>query len=109
MRKEYDRFRKKIVKVLRVIYLYRTQEDKGKYYTKLLKLRNEANEGMHKTTDSINELIRENLITVHMSSSLVNDNDHVNDITEKLIEVAMLLYGEKDYLLENIDLKVAKK
>ena len=107
IRKEYDRFRKKIVKVLRIIYLYRTQEDKAKYYTKLLQLRNEAKEGMHETTDSINKLIRENLITVDMSSSLVNDNDNVNDINKKLIEVAMLLYGEKDYLLENVDLKVA--
>ncbi len=107
IRKEYDRFRKKIVKVLRIIYLYRTQEDKAQYYTKLLELRNEAREGMHETTDSINKLIRENLITVDMSSSLVNDNDNVNDINKKLIEVAMLLYGEKDYLLENVDLKVA--
>ena len=107
IRKEYDRFRKKIVKVLRVIYLYRTQEDKGQYYAKLLKLRNEAEIGRHETTDSINRLIRESLITVDMSSSLVNDNDNVNDITKKLIEVAMLLYGEKDYLLENVDLKVA--
>ncbi|MGB5668447.1 MAG: Na/Pi cotransporter family protein [Maribacter sp.] len=107
IRKEYDRFRKKIVKVLRIIYLYRTQEDKEQYYTKLLELRNEAKEGMHETTDSINKLIRENLITVDMSSSLVNDNDNVNDINKKLIEVAMLLYGEKDYLLENVDLKVA--
>lgn len=107
IREEYDRFRKKIVKVLRIIYLYRTQEDKAQYYTKLLQLRNEAKEGMHETTDSINKLIRENLITVDMSSSLVNDNDNVNDINKKLIEVAMLLYGEKDYLLENVDLKVA--
>ena len=103
MRKEYDRFRKKIVKVLRIIYLYRTQEDKGQYYAKLIKLKNEAKKGMHETTDSINKLIRESLITVDMSSSLVNDNDNVNDITQKLIEVAILLYGEKDYLLENED------
>ena len=103
MRKEYDKFRKKIVKVLRIIYLFRTQEDKGQYYAKLLKLKNEAKEGMHETTDSINKLIRESLITVDMSSSLVNDNDNVNDITKKLIEVAILLYGEKDYLLENED------
>ncbi len=107
IRMEYDKFRKKIVKVLRIIYLFRTQEDKGQYYTKLLELRNEAKEGKHETTDSINKLIRGSLITVDMSSSLVNDNDNVNDITKKLIEVAILLYGEQDYLLENVDLKVA--
>jgi len=107
IQKEYDKFRKKIVRVLRIIYLFRTQEDKGQYYDKLIKLRNEAKEGRHETTDSINKLIRESLITVDMSSSLVNDNDNVNDITKKLIEVAILLYGEKDYLLENVDSKAA--
>ncbi|MCP4977618.1 MAG: Na/Pi cotransporter family protein [Maribacter sp.] len=107
MRREYDKFRKKIVKVLRIIYLFRTQEDKGQYYEKLIKLRNEAKEGKHETTDSINKLIRESLITVDMSSSLVNDNNNVNDIIKRLIEVAILLYGEKDYLLENIGSKAA--
>ncbi|MBT8307957.1 MAG: Na/Pi cotransporter family protein, partial [Maribacter sp.] len=107
MRKEYDKFRKKIVKVLRIIYLFRTQEEKAEYYDKLIKLRTEAKEGKHETTDSINKLIRESLITVDMSSSLVNDNDNVNDIIKKLIEVAILLYGEKDYLLENVDSKAA--
>ncbi len=32
-----------------------------------------------------------------------SDNDNVNDITKKLIEVAILLNGEKDYLLEYED------
>ncbi len=97
---EYDKFRKKIVKVLRVIYLFRTQEDKEQYYTKLITLKNEAKEGVHHSTKSINKLIRKNLITVDMASSLVNDNDNVNDIIKNLIEVAELLYGETDSLLE---------
>jgi len=46
---------------------------------------------------------------VDMSSSLVNDNDNVNDISKRLIEVAILLYGEKDYLLEYEDSEDLKK
>lgn len=107
MRKEYDKFRKRIVKVLRIIYLFRTQEEKAQYYEKLIKLRTEAKEGKHETSDSINKLIRESLITVDMASSLVNDSGNVNDIIKKLIEVAILLYSEKDYLLENVDSKAA--
>ena len=99
--KEYDKFRRKIIKTLRVIYLFRTQEDKGQYHDKLVQLKKEAKEGMHTTTDSINKLIREDLITVDMASSLVNDNDNVNTITKKLIDVAELLYSERDSLLEN--------
>ncbi|MGB5437208.1 MAG: Na/Pi symporter [Maribacter sp.] len=99
--KEYDKFRKKLVKVLRVIYLFRTEVDKESHYEKLLVLKEEAKKGKHLSTKSINKLIRKNLITIDMASSLVNDNDHVNDIVKKLIEVAELLYGEKDTLLGN--------
>ena len=98
--KEYDKFRKKIAKVLRVIYLFRTQDEKEQYYSKLMELKNEAKEAMRQGNESINKLIRDDLITVEMASSLVNDNDNVNDTIKKLIQVAELLYGEKDSLLE---------
>jgi len=101
MAKEYDKFRKKIVKVLRVIYLFRTQDDNEAHYAKLLNLKNEAKERKHQTTKSINTLIRENLITAEMASSLVNDKDNLNEIIKNLIAVAELLYVEKDALLEN--------
>ncbi|MBT8307956.1 MAG: Na/Pi symporter [Maribacter sp.] len=100
IRKEYDKFRKKIAKVLRVIYLFRTQDEKEQYYSKLIALKHEAKEAMRQGNDSINKLIRDGLITVEMASSLVNDNDNVNDTIKKLIQVAELLYGEKDSLLE---------
>ncbi|WP_190809441.1 Na/Pi cotransporter family protein [Flagellimonas sp. S3867] len=99
--KEYNKFRKKIVKVLRVIYLFRTHEDKERHYAKLLVLRNRAKEGKHLTNKSINTLIAKNLITADMASSLVNDKDNLNEIIKNLISVAELLYGEKDSLLEN--------
>ncbi len=101
IRKEYDKFRKKIAKVLRVIYLFRTQEEKEEYYSKLLALKEEARNEIHQTNESINTLIRDNLITVDMGSSLVNDNDNVNDTIKKLITIAELLYGQRDTLLGN--------
>lgn len=101
MSKEYDKFRRKIVKVLRNIYLFRTQEDNEEIYDKLLALKNAAKTSVDLGNKSIDKLIRENLITVDMASSLVNDNDNINDIIEALIEVAELLYVEKDTLLEN--------
>ena len=66
--------------VLRVIYLFRTQENDNHYFDALLKLKKEAMEGIHQNNESINKLIRKNLITVDMGSSLVNDNDNVNNI-----------------------------
>ncbi len=97
----YNGFRKKVVKVLRIIYLFRTQEFNEEYFEKLQLLKNEAKEGIHQSNKAIDKLIREDLISADMASSLFNDNDNVNDITRELIEVAELLYGSKDSLLEN--------
>ncbi len=99
--KEYDSFRKKVVKVLRVIYIFRKAENAQKYAEQLKKLKNEARENINKSNKAIDKLIREDLITVEMASSLFNDYANVNDMIKKLIEVAELLYGEKDSLLEN--------
>lgn len=111
VRKEYDKFRKKIAKVLRVIYLFRKgeNENKERYYQKLIELKTEAKLAIHQTNESIDALIRENLISVDMGSSLVNDNDNVNDTIKKLIAVAELLYSEKDTLLENGDVVNEKR
>ena len=109
IKKEYNKFRKNVVKVLRVIYLFRTQEDKDMYHEKLLELKDAAKKGIHRSNKSINKLIRENLITVNMASSLVNDNDNVNDMIKKLISVAELLYVEKESFLENDENNNIKK
>jgi len=109
IQKEYDKFRKKVVKVLRVIHLFRTEKDNEKYFQTLIKLKTKAKENIHHSNLQIDNLIRKDLITVDMASSLVNDNDNVNNIIKKLIDVASLLYGNKDILLENSDDNSIKK
>lgn len=99
--KEYDKIRKKVIKVLRIIYLFRTRENNEKHYGKLLRLKQAAKESIHQGNLDIDKLIREDLITVDMASSLVNDSDNVNDMIKKLIDVAELLYAKKDSILDN--------
>jgi len=101
IRNEYNKFRKKLVKVLRVIYLFRTQEDKELFYSKLLKLKKESSRAIHHSNNSINKLIKDDLVSSKMASSLINDNDNVNKTIEKMITIAELLYGEIDTLLDN--------
>ena len=101
IKKEYDKFRKKVAKVLRVIYLFRTEEENETYYLKLQDLKQEAKNNILKGNKQMDKLIRKNLINVKMASSLVNDNDNVNNMIEKLIKVAELLYGKKDNILDN--------
>lgn len=100
MKKIYNTFRKKVVKVLRVIYLFRTKNEKEKYHKKLEKLSLEAKKDISQGNIEIDKLIRKDLITTDMASSLVNDHDTVNDLIRRLIEVAELLYLDTDYLME---------
>ncbi len=101
LKDEYDSYRKKVLKVLRVIYRFRKGDQSKDYSKKMNELKITAKENKNKDNHSIDNLIREKLITPEMASSLFNDYSHVNDIIKKLIEVAELLYGNKDSLLEN--------
>lgn len=100
LQQEYDDFRKKLTKVLRVIYFFRKSEDSKEYAEKLAKLKKDAKENIRKSNKTIDKLIRKDLITAEMASSLFNDFTNVNDITKKLIEVAELLYGKVDTILD---------
>ena len=100
MLEEYDKFRNKVVDVLRVIYLFRKGDQTHNYAKKLSKLKHEAKANIRQSNKSIDELIRKDLITVEMASSLFNDYTNVNDMIKKLIQVAELLYGETDTLLD---------
>jgi phosphate:Na+ symporter len=102
IKNEYNKFRKKVVKVLRVIYLFRKKEDKDEYFNQLMILKREAKTALKEDNKSLDRLIRKNLITTDMASSLVNDNVTVNDLIKKLIQVAELLYSEKDVILETV-------
>ena len=101
IQKEYNKFRKKAVKVLRVIYLFRTETHKDKYYQKLLAVKKEIKDNIRMGNREIDDLIRKDLITTDMASSLFNDNDNLNDLIRKMIAVAELLYSNRDSLMEN--------
>lgn len=100
---EYNHFRAKVTKVLRVIYLFRTEENADEYGNKLTDLKLEAKDNIRHSNESIDNLIRKDLITAEMASSLFNDNTNVNDMIRKLITVAELLYGKMDTILDSND------
>jgi len=100
IKKEYNKFRRMVVKVLRAIYIFKIEANKEVHYEKLMDIRNKAKEKSRLGNKGINNIIRKNLITTNMASSLVNDHDNVNDMIKKLIEVGELLYSEKDSILE---------
>jgi phosphate:Na+ symporter len=103
MNQQYSKFRKKIINVMRTIYLFRhtQEEDKRKHHETLMELKQKAKASIHAGSESINDLIRKDLISPQMASSLVNDHDNVNDLIKKLISIAELLYAERDPLLDS--------
>lgn len=101
IKKEYNKLRNRTVKVSRTIHLFRTAEDNQLHHEKLIKLKNEIVEKPITSNRSVNDLIKNDLISVEMASSLFNDYDNVNNMIDKLIQVAELLYGKKDTLIEN--------
>lgn len=86
-----------------MIYLFRTEENADEYGNKLTDLKLEAKDNIRHSNESIDNLIRKDLITAEMASSLFNDNTNVNDMIGKLITVAELLYGKMDTILDSND------
>ena len=100
IRNEYNNFRRIIIKVFRAINKFKFDEDKETSYLELMEMRKTAKKASQKGNKTIHELIRKNLITTDMASSLVNDHDNVYDMIKKLIQVGELLYSERDSILE---------
>ena len=101
VKKHYNVFRRIVVKSLRVIYSISQGIDPEKYLKDLQELEKFTHERMERGNIEIDALIRNDEITTDMASSLVNDQDHVEDLVEKLIIVAELLYISKDPLAIN--------
>ncbi len=103
MSEQYSKFRRKIIEVMRVIYLFRhtQEEDKRKHHQTLVELKEKAKASIRTGSESINDLIRKDLVSPQMASSLVNDHNNVNDLIEKLISIAELLYAKRDPLLDS--------
>ncbi|MEY8020223.1 Na/Pi cotransporter family protein [Muriicola sp. SD30] len=97
MKKEYNLYRKLAVQILRMIYDI-PGDDGEDLQKKLMVLRKNTNEKLSEHNVQIDQLIRKNLITTDMASSLVNDNDNVRDVLNNLITVAELLYCRRDSL-----------
>jgi phosphate:Na+ symporter len=92
MLRQYDQFRKKMVKVLRAIADYPVKGEEKAYASTLEALSREAAGDIEVGNREIDRLIRSNEITPDMASSLVNDHDHLGDMVQNLIMVARLLY-----------------
>ncbi|PID68506.1 MAG: sodium:phosphate symporter [Flavobacteriales bacterium] len=102
LKKEYNKLRKKIIRLWQlIIEVQKSPEQLGaENYQKLQDLKAKAKERNKISSNSIDKLIRNQLISPEEAASLINDYSNVNDIRKKLIEVTEILYLSKDNLLE---------
>ena len=100
IRKEYNTFRKLIIKTIREIQDIQSEDNaKKKHFKKLAKLMRKAERSDVLIDGSINDLVRKNLITSEMATSLINDSGIVKKIVKGLIEISEMLYLPKDVIL----------
>ena len=98
IRLKYSSFRRMIIKTFRTIYKFRQEEDKTKHRNRMAAIRKRAKKKSREGSNTINNLIRQNLVSPYMASSLVNDHDNIQSIIKKLIEVGELIYSDTDSL-----------
>jgi phosphate:Na+ symporter len=98
--KEYNSLRKKASRVLRAAFITHSDKNPEKYLSQLEKIKEKVSKSDVLVDGTLDKLIRKNLISSEMASSLANDSDNVASISKNLINVAELLYIHKDTLLE---------
>ena len=102
IRQEYDALRKKMLKVLRELYLMTQDEHPQHHLAKLEKLKLKAKQSDVLINGALDKLIRKDLISSDMATSLANDSNYVADICKHLIAAAELLYIESDTILTGL-------
>ena len=95
----YNRLRQWMVKVLRAIYVLDEKKTPESYHQVLVRISKQMEFKLREGHLDVDHLIREDLISTEMMSSLINDQDNVLELTEKLIAVAEVLYVQDDPLI----------
>ena len=99
IRKEYNALRRMLLQVIRQILNIRSDNNPEKSLKKLQKVWAKAKRSDVILDGSIDKLVRKQLITNEMATSLMNDNDLVNRMIFGLINFGELIYLQRDLLI----------
>jgi phosphate:Na+ symporter len=96
VKKEYNKLRSLIVKVLREIEVVRASDDPSKSTLSLDSLKLEVQEKTEKINGGLDTLIRNNEIDVQMATSLMNDISYCREICWDLVAAGSQLFSTVD-------------
>jgi len=103
---QYNSMRENLVKTLRNIdKMYKTNNsEKSMIFLEKIKLRTKRSDVL--TNGTLDQQIRQNLITHHMATNLINDNTYAQEIAENLLKMAQIIFLEdiaEDIMLDDDD------
>ena len=96
VKKEYDRLRKLILKILRDIDVVRTADVGSRSVLPFDRLKLEIEEKTRLFNKGLDTLIREQSIDVHTATSLMNDISYTRETCWDLVEAGSVLFSESD-------------
>ena len=109
IQKEYQLLIKELLQVLRDIKSIEDIEDSEEIILTLSTVKLKIEKYDKTITKSIDNLIRNSLVTHEMATSLMNDSSYVYDIANNLINMAEILFVDQDLaediLIDNEDIK----
>nr|MBS9778531.1 Na/Pi cotransporter family protein [Gammaproteobacteria bacterium] len=109
IREEYENIRKNLTILLRDINVIATTEEDDKIVLMLSKVKLVIKKNDIIVNGKLDKLIREDLISIEMATSLMNDSSYVNDISKNLVSMAETIFvlanenikSLSDYFSEN--------
>ncbi len=103
IRREYNKLRRAILKVVREIHRIRLPEELPHHLERLHKLRKQAKKLDVLFSGRIEQQLRSGEINRAAASSLLNDSANAMRITKNLVDVAVILYRPTDLQTGKID------
>ncbi|TNF93228.1 MAG: Na/Pi cotransporter family protein [Gammaproteobacteria bacterium] len=103
IRKEYNRLRRRILKVVREIHRIGPSANLEEHMEKLRAHRDNAEEIDVLLTGCVDKLVLTKRITDEMATSLMNDSANAMRVTQMLVDISTLFYTPLDAMLNEID------
>jgi phosphate:Na+ symporter len=107
IKEQYNRIRRDLAELLRSIHIISINQEEDEILVLLSKIKVLTERYDILANGTLDNLIREKLITNEMATSLMNDSTYAYDISKNLITMAEIIFTGKSGILENLNEKMA--
>ncbi len=108
IKEEYENIRKRLTELLRNINTIATTQEDEEIVLLLSKIKLDTKKNDIILNGGLDKLIRNNLITNEMATSLMNDSSYTNDISKNLISMAEIIFVLNNENIRSLDDYIAE-